>query len=548
MHPAHNIDMVSIVKDDWSPATRTASSRLRTMSLCICVLLVGVTLLLLPFARDALPKTPALLAMNQIAIIGTFCITAYLMYGHYKATCSKALLHLSAGCIYTAIVLTVQVFSFPSIFVPGKVLIGTPETSSWLWLFWHAGPAVSILLFSWCEFFRPNIVILNHRRSLWMTTLVLVLVLAVTIAMVTLYIDYLPSLGFDGSYAGITSTGIAPGLQILLILSLLLLWCTSRFRNDLHLWLGITLVALLCDIFITMAGESRWSLGWYAGRVIALISSSAMMLVYLKEINQSHQLSLRTVDQLGSEQVLMIEQLRAEIKVRKAAEEALQHSFSQLRILSDHQELIKNEERRRIAIDIHDDLGQSLMALKIDVSLLHSRTGQTHPRLNHQVLRVLDTIDSAIKSVRSIINDLHPSALDLGLCAAVEWLLKQFERRNNLKCKLIVVDDSGNASLDTGQTAAIFRIIQESLVNVVRHAKASEVTVSLNLKVDLLTIIIADNGIGMQPGDRGKAASFGLKGIKERINAFGGELIIDSEMGDGTTLSILIPASTASYS
>lgn len=164
------------------------------------------------------------------------------------------------------------------------------------------------------------------------------------------------------------------------------------------------------------------------------------------------------------------------------------------------------------------------------------------------MLRVLDTIDSAIKSVRSIINDLHPSALDLGLCAAVEWLLKQFERRNNLKCKLIVVDDSGNASLDTGQTAAIFRIIQESLVNVVRHAKASEVTVSLNLKVDLLTIIIADNGIGMQPGDRGKAASFGLKGIKERINAFGGELIIDSEMGDGTTLSILIPASTASYS
>ena len=235
-------------------------------------------------------------------------------------------------------------------------------------------------------------------------------------------------------------------------------------------------------------------------------------------------------------------QMRAEMDFRKLTKEELQHSYTQLRQLSDHQETIKEEERRRIAIDIHDDLGQNLMVIKIDVEMLQSQIDQTNPKLSRQVQRLLDTTDVTIKSIRSIINDLHPSVLELGLCAAVELHLKQCERRNAITCKLIVVDGSANASLDNRQTAAIFRIIQESLANVVRHAQASEVEVSLNFTSELLTIVIADNGIGMVLGGRSKIKSFGLKGIKERINAFGGELIIDSRKGEGTTLSILIPA------
>ncbi|WP_317203389.1 PAS domain S-box protein [Janthinobacterium sp.] len=245
----------------------------------------------------------------------------------------------------------------------------------------------------------------------------------------------------------------------------------------------------------------------------------------------------------GAGQPLMLIAMSVDITERKRNEEALRLSLLQLRELSDHQQTIKEEERKRIALDIHDDLGQNLMALKIDVAMLHARTGASHPRLHQQVGRVLDTIDATIKSVRAIINDLHPSTLELGLCAAVEWLLKQFERRSPIRYQLIILDDSANTRLDNRQTAAIFRVIQESLANILRHAQASAVEVSLNLNAQGITVVIADNGVGMLPGDDGKAASFGLKSIRERIAAFGGELIIDSRAGNGTALSILMPLS-----
>jgi two-component system sensor histidine kinase UhpB len=228
-----------------------------------------------------------------------------------------------------------------------------------------------------------------------------------------------------------------------------------------------------------------------------------------------------------------------DITERKQAEEALQYSYTQLRQLSDHQETIKEEERRRIALDIHDDLGQNLMALKIDASMLHARTGQNHPRLHKQVQRVIDNIDQTIKSVRTIINDLHPSTLELGLGPAIEWLLKQFERRSNVVCKLDVDDDG--SSLNKRHTAAIFRIVQESLSNIERHACASTVQVTLTLTAKQLSVVVADNGVGILPADRSKSASFGLKGIQERVDSFGGKFLITND--HGTRLSILIPGS-----
>jgi two-component system sensor histidine kinase UhpB len=233
-----------------------------------------------------------------------------------------------------------------------------------------------------------------------------------------------------------------------------------------------------------------------------------------------------------------------DITERKRAEEALQDSYTQLRQLSDHQETIKEDERRRIALDIHDDLGQNLMALKIDISMLHARTAGHQPRLHRQVQRVLGTIDETIKSVRLIINDLHPSTLELGLCPAIEWQLTQFERRSGIGCTLTIVDDSANACLSKRHTAAVFRIVQESLSNIERHAKASAVVVMLKLTTTLLSVVITDNGIGIAPADYKKKTSFGLKGIQERVDSLGGQFQISSD-GGGTALSILIPGTAA---
>ena len=237
----------------------------------------------------------------------------------------------------------------------------------------------------------------------------------------------------------------------------------------------------------------------------------------------------------------MIIAMAIDITDSKRNEENLQHTLAQLRELSDHQQTIKEQERRRIALDIHDDLGQNLMVLRIDVSLLHARTASTHPRLHRHAQRVLDTIDATIRSVRTIINDLHPSTLELGLGPAAEWLIRQMESRGAIRYRLTLDSEAPDLGLDQRQTSAIFRVLQESLSNIVRHAQASEVEVALTQDADAIVLRISDNGIGMQPGDHGKRAAFGLKSIRERVHALGGELRIDSQAGQGTALAIHLP-------
>jgi signal transduction histidine kinase len=227
------------------------------------------------------------------------------------------------------------------------------------------------------------------------------------------------------------------------------------------------------------------------------------------------------------------EQLVLEKQERKKAEDAL-------RQLAAHQESIKEDERKRIAREIHDDLGQNLLALRIDVSMLHARTGG-HPKLNQKVAAALRHIDATMKTVRTIINDLRPSVLELGLHAAIEWQLKEFQRRNGIKCELKVGPEIPDPGLEEQRATALFRILQESLVNVSRHSQARHVSVTLCTNENRLIMKVADDGIGIPDGCRRKGSGFGLLGINERIGNLGGALTIDSGHGTGTTLTVSIP-------
>jgi PAS domain S-box-containing protein len=227
-----------------------------------------------------------------------------------------------------------------------------------------------------------------------------------------------------------------------------------------------------------------------------------------------------------------------DISERKKVEERLRHSRQMLRHLVSYQERVREDERKRIAREIHDDLGQNLLALRIDVSMLHTRTGHAHPKLNERVGIALSHIDATMKAVRAAINNLRPTVLDLGLTAAIEWQVKDFQRRSGIACDLHVMDDF---VLEDDRATALFRILQESLNNVIRHAKASYVQITLDRNADKLFMKIADNGIGIYPDCRRKANSFGLVGIEERINALGGELTIDSQPDKGTALSVSLP-------
>jgi len=223
----------------------------------------------------------------------------------------------------------------------------------------------------------------------------------------------------------------------------------------------------------------------------------------------------------------------------RESQNKLQLSHQKLRRMADHAYQIKEQERKRIAREIHDDLGQSLLALRIETEMLAARTTGSHSHLHKRARATLLQIDATIKSVRQIINDLRPTVLDLGLSAAVEWQVNQFERRTGIEC--VLHDDHGEISLPDHCATAFFRILQESLTNVVRHAHATHVTVELRLSGGWLSLTVADNGCGLPAGGRAKHDSFGLVGIEERIVILGGTCSIFSEPGGGTTVVVSAP-------
>ena len=286
------------VGDPTTPATRVAPPAQRAMAVDGCVLLATATIILLPFSRVVLPRVPGFLPVYQTALIGTYLISAYLMYGHSRVLRSLPLMHLSAGCLYTAIVLVVQLLAFPGMVSEGKNLLFGSQTAIWLWCFWHLGPVVGACLYCWGEAHPLRQDARNFQRSAHRTLACLLAASIATTMLVTIWSDILPRMDIEGNYGRLIDTGIAPALAALLLSALLLLWRQCGFKSVLQLWLGMSLFALLCDNLITMAGAARFTVGWYAGRLNALLSSAIMMLIYLHEINRSHLLSVATTDRL----------------------------------------------------------------------------------------------------------------------------------------------------------------------------------------------------------------------------------------------------------
>lgn len=254
-------------------------------------------------------------------------------------------------------------------------------------------------------------------------------------------------------------------------------------------------------------------------------------------LRKAHDELENTISERTSELVSANARLNSEIAERTLAQDALLQSQEQLRELVEHQERIREDERKRIAREIHDELGQHLLVLRIDVSLLKNRR-KNAAQLDEKVDAILDHIDSTMKSVRAIINNLRPAVLDLGLVASLEWQAKDFQRRTRIECEFHAQDE--NLEVDDVRATVLFRVLQEALTNVLRHAKASKVRIDLYRESWSLVLRVSDNGVGMPRVRNRKHKSFGLAGIRERIGILGGEFSIVT--GDsGTTLTISIP-------
>jgi PAS domain S-box-containing protein len=227
-----------------------------------------------------------------------------------------------------------------------------------------------------------------------------------------------------------------------------------------------------------------------------------------------------------------------DITEHRKAENEIRKSKRLLERLNQHLNEVREEERTAISREIHDELGQSMTALKLDLNLMHQYVS-TNSEAVKKLQRMIELISGTIKNVQRISSDLRPGILDdLGLVSAIEWYSEEFENRTGIKCNLKL--DSSDFK-DPQINLTLFRVLQEILTNVIRHAKASTVNITLYKSHKGTTLTIQDNGIGIPEKKIESTKSLGLIGMQERVKYFGGRFYISTKQGQGTKLTIFIP-------
>jgi PAS domain S-box-containing protein len=264
-----------------------------------------------------------------------------------------------------------------------------------------------------------------------------------------------------------------------------------------------------------------------------------------RDMTERHQKEETLSEQRTSVLARVNQQLRAEIAERERAEDQLRTSLDQLRALAGRLQSVREEERTSVAREIHDELGQACTAIKMDLALIRHKTTKTQARLRAKVNSATHVVDNMIVTLRRIASELRPRTLDhLGLPAALEWQAQEFESRTGVHCHVILAQEP--IALDPERSTAIFRIFQESLTNVARHAHATRVEARMEREADQLIFQVHDNGKGFDPEEAKARRSLGLVGMRERALLLNGEFKIEGVSGAGTTMTlrIALPPST----
>ena len=233
--------------------------------------------------------------------------------------------------------------------------------------------------------------------------------------------------------------------------------------------------------------------------------------------------------------------LEREIADRLSKEDEFQRSTEQLRELSARLQSVREEERTLLARAVHDELGQALTGLKMDVAWLQNHLDQGQPALLEKTQAMSDLTDVIVRAVRRIATELRPGILDLSLVATIEWQLQEFQTRSSIRGKLVSAPEETTLDVDGATTA--FRIFQEILTNVGRHAQATQVEVILEESAGFLTLQVQDNGRGITEREIHSPKSIGLLGMRERARLCAGEIQFQGTPGEGTTVIVRLPLS-----
>ncbi|HSL88105.1 MAG TPA: PAS domain S-box protein [Ignavibacteriaceae bacterium] len=229
-----------------------------------------------------------------------------------------------------------------------------------------------------------------------------------------------------------------------------------------------------------------------------------------------------------------------DITQKVKAEEKLIKSRDQLKKLSEHLQAAREEERAKIAREVHDDLGQSLTALKMDIVWLKKNRLVKAELVSEKLDSMVDVINQTIKTIQRIGTELRPKLLDdLGLISAIEWQAREFQKRSGIKCKINLNDDF--TDLNNNASLTLFRIFQEALTNIARHSKADSVDVTIKSDDKDFYLSIYDNGVGIPKNKLEASTSIGIIGMKERAEIVGGNVQIKTDSKKGTEIIVVIP-------
>jgi len=231
--------------------------------------------------------------------------------------------------------------------------------------------------------------------------------------------------------------------------------------------------------------------------------------------------------------------LAHDVTERNRYERSLRESQEQLRLLAGRLEQVREEERTFLARELHDDLGQSLTAIKMNLSWLSAHPGAPPETVSARIVSSMDLADRMIGEAGRLASRLRPAVLDLGLQAAIEWQIEEFRYNADIRCELEL--PTGEVPLNPDQQVTLFRIFQETLTNVARHAKADLVKTRLAVEGTHVILEVQDNGRGITPGEIAKRSSLGLLGMRERVLSLGGAIEIEGSPGVGTLVRASVP-------
>lgn len=304
----------------------------------------------------------------------------------------------------------------------------------------------------------------------------------------------------------------------------------ERLRHDSSLFLKLILPEDRASYLESMEASAASMRAWnWEGRI------------WIEKWKDIKWINLRSTPRALPEEGLQWEGIMTNITKSKMEEAEIKRSRRQLAELSAHVNSVKEKERTRIAREIHDDLGGNLTAIKMAMALMKRRLPAGDEALAEKAAYVDTLIDRTIEAVHRISMDLRPGILDFGIVAAIDWQAKEFERQIGIPCAFST--NAANIDLDADQATALFRIFQETLTNIGKHANANKVHVRLSATDRSVHLEVRDNGNGIRAADRLKEKSFGIRGMMERASTLGGHLSVGNAQGGGTVVAIRIPLS-----